>query len=180
MKANANAPIIAHDYAQHWHGKPSCLNLNLYAYFIIWCQTLYVRVDKIRNQSNINYYVLDVVLEPIPMRHIWPSSNDACHILNLSAALKFLRSLSSGINRRINRVLLGRIVSARKVDSGRDRQCDVTNDVSFSLYLTPTTSNVRYVSIYTPNTGKIYIYTIPYTATLRWYDRCVCLDNCAF
>ena len=37
--------------------------------------------------------------------------------------------------------------SGRKADGGRNRHCDVINDVPLSLYLTLMTSNVRYGSI---------------------------------
>ena len=73
-------------------------------------------------------------------------SNDGSHILHVSAALKSQLSLLSGLNHHINTMLLGHIAPARKLD-GRDRHCDVINDVPFSLYLTLMTSNVRYVSI---------------------------------
>ena len=49
----------------------------------------------------------------------------------------------------INTVLLGRTVAVRKADGGRNRHCDVINDVPLSLYLTLMTSNVtRYGSIF--------------------------------
>ena len=44
-------------------------------------------------------------------------------------------------------MLFGRIAPAGKVDGGRDRHCDVIDNVPFYLYLTLVTSNVRYVYI---------------------------------
>ena len=44
--------------------------------------------------------------------------------------------------------LIGRTVAVRKADGGRNRHCDVINDVPLSLYLTLMTSNVRYGSIF--------------------------------
>ena len=67
---------------------------------------------------------------------------------NVSAALKSQLSHQSGLNHRINTVLLGRTVAVRKADGGRNRHCDVINDVPLSLYLTLMTSKVRYGSIF--------------------------------
>ena len=55
---------------------------------------------------------------------------------NVSAALKSQIPLLSGLNHRLNTVLLDRIAAARKADVGRDRHCEVINDVPFSLYFT--------------------------------------------
>ena len=68
-----------------------------------------------------------------------PCLKDVCHILK--------RVFLSCLNHRINSVLLGRIAAAMKVDGSRDRHCDAINDVPFSIYLTLTTSNVKYESI---------------------------------
>ena len=66
---------------------------------------------------------------------------------NVSAALKSQIPLLSGLNHRINTVLLDRIEAVRKEDDSLDRHCDVINDVPFSLYYTLMMSNVRYVYI---------------------------------
>ena len=51
---------------------------------------------------------------------------------NVSAALKSQLSHKSGLNHRINTVLLGRTVAVRKADGDRNRYCDVINDVPLS------------------------------------------------
>ena len=77
-----------------------------------------------------------------------PCSNNICDILKRFRSFKSQLSHKSGLNHRINTVLLGRTVAVRKKDGGRNRHCDVINDVPLSLYLTLMTSNVRYGSIF--------------------------------
>ena len=54
---------------------------------------------------------------------------------NVSTALKSQVSHQSGLNHRINTVLLGRTTAVGKADGGRNLHCDVINDVPLSLYL---------------------------------------------
>ena len=77
-----------------------------------------------------------------------PCSNDVCQILKRFRSFRISDTPFSGLNNRINTVLLDRIAVVRKADGGRDRHCDVINDVPFSLFFTLMTSNVRYVYIY--------------------------------
>ena len=67
---------------------------------------------------------------------------------NVSAALNPQLSHLSGLNYRINSVTRSYRSGKESGRRGRNRNCDVINDVPLSLYLTLMTSNVRYGSIF--------------------------------
>ena len=95
-----------------------------------------VSVDKFlypRNQTRCNKFI--------------PCSYDVCQIMKHFCSFKSQIPLVSGLNHRINTVLLGRIAAARKMDGGLHRYCDVINNAPLSLYFTLMTSNMRYVFI---------------------------------
>ena len=62
-----------------------------------------------------------------------PCSDDVCHILKRFSSFKIRDTPLSGLNHRINTVLLGRIAAPRKAAGGRDRHCDVIIDFHVSL-----------------------------------------------
>ena len=78
-----------------------------------------------------------------------PCSNNICDILKRFRSFKIPAiTLIWPKSSIISTVLLGRTVAVRKATGGRNRHCDVINDVPLSLYLTLMTSNVRYGSIF--------------------------------
>ena len=77
-----------------------------------------------------------------------PCSNNTCDILKRFHSFKIPTITLIWLKSPRNTVLLGRTVAVRKADGGRNRHCDVINDVPLSLYLTLMTSNVRYGSIF--------------------------------
>ena len=74
-----------------------------------------------------------------------PCLKNVCHILKRfdSFEIQAIVMLFICLNNCINIMLSGCIAAARKMDSGRDRHCDIINDVPFSFYLTLIASNVR-------------------------------------
>ena len=77
-----------------------------------------------------------------------PCSNNICDILKRFHSFKIPAITLLWPKSPYKQVLLGRTVAVRKADGGRNRHCDVINDVPLSLYLTLMTSNVRYGSIF--------------------------------
>ena len=100
------------------------------------CDIAMLSVDKIpypRKQASCNEFIHEQTM----FVKFW----------NVSAALNSQTPFLSGLNHRINTVLLDRIVAVRKAGGGRDRHCDVINDVPFPYVYTDDVK--REIRVYT-------------------------------
>ena len=77
-----------------------------------------------------------------------PCSSNICHILKCFCSFKIPTIPSIWPKSPYKHSVTRSYCRVRKADDGRNRNCDVINDVPLSLYLTLMTSNVRYVSIF--------------------------------